>query len=67
MSPTKLSLSMVASQQSPLLFHLARSFYLHCGNVQTAMAVPAGGEVAAAGEPVPTCDRVLHGSQPDVP
>jgi hypothetical protein len=30
--------------------------------VQTAKAVPAAGEAAAAGEPVPACDRVLHGS-----
>jgi hypothetical protein len=28
MSPTKLSLDMVASQQSPLPFHLAKSLYL---------------------------------------
>jgi hypothetical protein len=28
MSPTKLSLGMVASQQSPLPFHLAKSLYL---------------------------------------
>jgi hypothetical protein len=28
MSPTKLSLGMVASRQSPLPFHLAKSLYL---------------------------------------
>src|ERR1700730_5152611 len=66
MSPAKLSLSMVASPQSPLPFHLAKSLYLCSGTAQTSMAVPAAAEVAAAGEPLPACDRGPHGSQPVV-
>src|SRR6267378_3926040 len=57
---------MVASPQSPLPCHLAKSFYLHCGIVQASTAVPAVDEVAAAGEPVPACDRAPRGSQPVV-
>src|ERR1700688_1028692 len=66
MSPAQLSLSMVASPQSPLPFHLAKSLYLCCGTAQTSMAVPAADEVAAAGEPLPACDLGPHGSQPVV-
>src|ERR1700686_2753506 len=67
MSPAKLSLSMVASPQSPLPFHLAKTFYLYCGTAQTSMAVPAVDEVAAAGELLPTYDRAPHESPPVVP
>src|SRR6266852_214500 len=68
MSPAKLSLSIVASPQSPPPFHLAKSLYLHCvtAHAQTSMTVPAADEVAAAGEPLPACDRGPHGSQLDV-
>src|ERR1700730_1981663 len=66
MSPAKLSLSMVASPQSPLPFHLAKSLYLCSGTAQTSMAVTVADEVAAAGEPLPACDRGPHGSQPVV-
>src|ERR1700686_1869295 len=67
MSPVKLSLSMVASPQSPLPFHLTKSFYLACGTAQTSRPVPAVDEVAAAAEPVPTYDRARHESPPVVP
>src|SRR5467141_2272007 len=67
MSPAKLSLSMVASPQSPLLFPLAKSLYLQSRPAQTARAVPAADEVAAVGEPLPTYDRAPHESPPVVP
>jgi hypothetical protein len=63
-----LSISMVASLHSPLLFHLAtRPFYLHRGSAQTSKPVPAAGGVVAAYEPIPTCDRGPRESQPVVP
>jgi hypothetical protein len=49
---------MVASLQCPLLFRLAKPFYLRYGNAQTSMLVPAVGEVVAAGEPLAACGRV---------
>ena len=59
MSPTKLSLSMVASLQSPLPFHLAKSLYL-----AWLMPPPAAGVFAFADALVPACDRAPHGSVP---
>src|ERR1700688_1950424 len=67
MSPARLSLSMVASPQSPLLFHLAQSLYLQSQAAQTARALPAAGEVAVAGAPPPTYDHAPHESPPVVP
>src|SRR6266446_8936472 len=67
MSPAKLSLSMVASPQSPLPFHLAKAFYLYCEPAPTSLAMPAADEVAAAGEPLPIYDRAPHESPPVVP
>src|SRR6516225_10519738 len=67
MSPAKLSLSIVASPQSPLPFHLAKASYLYCGTAQTSLAVPAVDEVAVAGEPLPIYDRAPHESAPVVP
>src|ERR1039458_3276612 len=67
MSPARLSLSMVASPQSPLLFHLAKSLYLQSRTAQTARTLPAADEVAVAGEPVPAYDRAPHESPPVVP
>ncbi len=49
--PTKLSLSMVASLQSPLPFHLAKSLYL-----AWLMPPPAGGVFVFADALVPACD-----------
>src|SRR5271165_5456692 len=63
MSPTRVSLSMVASRQSPPLFPLAKSLY----SVNPERLQPVAGGVAASGEPVPVCDRVRHGSRPGAP
>src|SRR5271157_846958 len=63
MSPTRVSLSMVASRQSPPLFPLAKSLY----SVNPERLQPVSGGVAASGEPVPVCDRVQHGSRPGAP
>jgi hypothetical protein len=58
MSPTKLSLSMVASLQGPLPFHLADSVYL------AWLTPPAGVVFAAAGVPLPTYGHAPYGSLP---
>jgi hypothetical protein len=47
---------MVASLRSPLPFHLANSVYL------AWLTPPAGGGFAAAGVPLPACDRGRYGS-----
>src|ERR1700728_3395165 len=67
MSSARLSLSMVASPQSPLPFHLAKLLYLQSRTTQTSRALPAADEVAVAGEPVPTYDRAPNESPPVTP
>ena len=47
MSPTKLSLGMVASPQSPLPFHPAKSLYL-ASSEGVILDQPAGGGIGAA-------------------
>src|SRR6266436_4980515 len=67
MSPARLSLSMVASPQRPLLFHLAQSLYRQSRIAQTARALPAADGVAVAGELVPTYNLAPHESPPVAP
>src|ERR1700691_1760665 len=67
MSPARLSLSMVASLQCPLPFHLAKLLYLQSRTAQTSRALPAADEVAVAGELLPTYDRAPHESPLVVP
>jgi len=66
MSPTRISLSMVASLQCLLPFRPARSLWLELKSVQTSKTASAVGEVAAGREPVLTCDREPRGSRPAV-
>ena len=59
MSPTKLSLGMVASLQSPLLFHPAQSLYL-ASWLEEILDQPAGGRIGAVGVGFP-CGYGGHG------